>query len=76
MPTNPEPAAQPAAQHLADGVLAGAGVYGRGLTCLAATVVFPTKADGRRFTPTEQRVIHRMLSMAREAYEFASELNL
>ena len=32
---------------------------------------FPTKADGREFTPTEQRVIHRMLSMAREAYEFA-----
>ncbi|ENM1057927.1 TPA: flagellar motor switch protein FliM [Enterobacter hormaechei] len=32
---------------------------------------FPTKADGREFTPTEQRVIHRMLTMAREAYEFA-----
>lgn len=32
---------------------------------------FPTKADGREFTPTEQRVIHRMLGMAREAYEFA-----
>lgn len=32
---------------------------------------FPTKADGREFTPTEQRVIHRMLSMASEAYEFA-----
>ena len=32
---------------------------------------FPTKADGREFTPTEQRVIHHMLSMAREAYEFA-----
>ncbi|HEW9972722.1 TPA: flagellar motor switch protein FliM [Enterobacter cloacae] len=32
---------------------------------------FPTKADGREFTPTEQRVIHRMLSIAREAYEFA-----
>ncbi|WP_439037824.1 flagellar motor switch protein FliM [Enterobacter hormaechei] len=32
---------------------------------------FPTKADGREFTPTEQRVIHRMLTMAREGYEFA-----
>lgn len=32
---------------------------------------FPTKADGREFTPTEQRVIHRMLTMAQEAYEFA-----
>lgn len=32
---------------------------------------FPTKADGREFTPAEQRVIHRMLSMARDAYEFA-----
>ncbi|MBS0882960.1 flagellar motor switch protein FliM [Pantoea sp. JGM49] len=32
---------------------------------------FPTKADGREFTPTEQRVINRMVSMAREAYEFA-----
>jgi len=32
---------------------------------------FPTKADGREFTPTEQRVIHRILTMAREAYEFA-----
>ncbi|HCK7129279.1 TPA: flagellar motor switch protein FliM [Enterobacter hormaechei] len=32
---------------------------------------FPTKADGREFTPTEQRVIHRMLTMVREAYEFA-----
>lgn len=32
---------------------------------------FPTKADGREFTPTEQRVIHRMLAMAQEAYEFA-----
>ena len=32
---------------------------------------FPTKADGREFTPTEHRVIHRMLSMAQEAYEFA-----
>ncbi|TKV07857.1 flagellar motor switch protein FliM [Citrobacter sp. wls619] len=32
---------------------------------------FPTKADGREFTPTEQRVIHRILSMACEAYEFA-----
>ncbi|WP_288498696.1 flagellar motor switch protein FliM [uncultured Erwinia sp.] len=32
---------------------------------------FQTKADGREFTPTEQRVIHRMLTMAQEAYEFA-----
>ncbi len=32
---------------------------------------FPTKADGREFTPTEQRVINRMLSMALEAYDFA-----
>ncbi|RPH26523.1 flagellar motor switch protein FliM [Buttiauxella warmboldiae] len=32
---------------------------------------FPTKADGREFTPTEQRVITRMLSMALEAYDFA-----
>lgn len=32
---------------------------------------FPTKADGREFTPTEQRVIHRMLNMACEAYELA-----
>ncbi|MCB5302354.1 flagellar motor switch protein FliM [Yersinia bercovieri] len=32
---------------------------------------FPTKADGREFTPTEQRVINRMLAMALEAYDFA-----
>ena len=32
---------------------------------------FPAKGDGREFTPTEQRVIHRLLSMAQEAYEFA-----
>ena len=32
---------------------------------------FPTKADGREFTPTEQRVIKRMLTMALEAYHFA-----
>ncbi|CNI68461.1 flagellar motor switch protein FliM [Yersinia frederiksenii] len=32
---------------------------------------FPTKADGREFTPTEQRVIKRMLTMALEAYDFA-----
>jgi len=32
---------------------------------------FPTRADGREFTPTEQRVIDRMLAMACEAYEFA-----
>lgn len=31
---------------------------------------FPTKADGREFTPTEQRVISRMLSLALEAYDF------
>lgn len=32
---------------------------------------FPTKADGREFTPTEQRIIARMMSMALEAYDFA-----
>jgi len=32
---------------------------------------FPTKADGREFTPTEQRVIRRMLTMALEAYDEA-----
>lgn len=32
---------------------------------------FPTKADGREFTPTEQRIIQRMLSMAQEAYDYA-----
>ncbi|ELP5717491.1 flagellar motor switch protein FliM (plasmid) [Enterobacter asburiae] len=32
---------------------------------------FPTKADGREFTPTEQRIIERILSMALEAYDYA-----
>ncbi|KML24136.1 flagellar motor switch protein FliM [Leclercia adecarboxylata] len=32
---------------------------------------FQTKADGREFTPTEQRIIKRMLSMALEAYDSA-----
>lgn len=32
---------------------------------------FPTKADGREFTPTEQRVIKRLLTMALEAYDTA-----
>lgn len=32
---------------------------------------FPTKADGREFTPTEQRIIQRILTMAQEAYDFA-----
>ncbi|QLA68080.1 flagellar motor switch protein FliM [Enterobacter pasteurii] len=32
---------------------------------------FPTKADGREFTPTEQRVIKRMLALALEAYDSA-----
>lgn len=32
---------------------------------------FTTKADGREFTPTEQRVIKRMLAMALEAYDYA-----
>lgn len=32
---------------------------------------FPTKADGREFTPTEQRVITRMLRMALDAYDSA-----
>lgn len=32
---------------------------------------FPTKVDGREFTPTEQRIIERMLSMALEAYDAA-----
>lgn len=31
---------------------------------------FPTKADGREFTPTEQRIIERILSMALEAYDY------
>ena len=32
---------------------------------------FPTKVEGREFTPTEQRVINRMLKMALEAYDYA-----
>lgn len=32
---------------------------------------FPTKVEGREFTPTEQRIIKRMLSMATEAYDYA-----
>ncbi len=32
---------------------------------------FPTKADGREFTPTEQRVISRLLNMALSGYESA-----
>ncbi len=32
---------------------------------------FPTKADGREFTPTEQRVITRLLNMALDAYDTA-----
>ncbi|WP_426472866.1 flagellar motor switch protein FliM [Escherichia marmotae] len=32
---------------------------------------FKTKADGREFTPTEQRIIQRILSIALEAYDFA-----
>lgn len=32
---------------------------------------FPTKADGREFTPTEQRVITRLLNMALTGYENA-----
>lgn len=32
---------------------------------------FPTKVEGREFTPTEQRVIKRMLNLALEAYEYA-----
>lgn len=32
---------------------------------------FPTKVDGREFTPTEQRIIKRMLSMALQAYDEA-----
>ncbi|MFD1801130.1 flagellar motor switch protein FliM [Mixta tenebrionis] len=32
---------------------------------------FPTKVEGREFTPTEQRIIKRMLSMALEAYDYA-----
>lgn len=29
---------------------------------------FPTKVEGREFTPTEQRVIKRMLRLALDAY--------
>lgn len=32
---------------------------------------FKTKADGREFTPTEQRIIQRLLSIALEAYDAA-----
>ncbi|WNN54666.1 flagellar motor switch protein FliM (plasmid) [Hafnia alvei] len=32
---------------------------------------FPTKVDGREFTPTEQRIIKRMLAMALQAYDEA-----
>lgn len=32
---------------------------------------FPTKVEGREFTPTEQRVIHRMLKLALESYQEA-----
>jgi len=32
---------------------------------------FPTKADGREFTPTEQRIIEKMLSLTLEAYDSA-----
>lgn len=32
---------------------------------------FPTKVDGREFTPTEQRIINRMLNMALQAYDEA-----
>lgn len=32
---------------------------------------FPTKADGREFTPTEQRIIKRMLTMVLNAYDDA-----
>lgn len=32
---------------------------------------FPTKVEGREFTPTEQRVIHRMLKLALESYRDA-----
>jgi flagellar motor switch protein FliM len=32
---------------------------------------FPTKADGREFTPTEQRIIEKILSMALESYDYA-----
>lgn len=32
---------------------------------------FPTKVDGREFTPTEQRIINRVLSTALQAYDEA-----
>ncbi len=32
---------------------------------------FPAKVEGREFTSTEQRVIHRMLTIAMEAYQYA-----
>ncbi len=32
---------------------------------------FPTKVDGREFTPTEQRIIRRIMSMAIDAYDEA-----
>ena len=32
---------------------------------------FPTKVDGREFTPTAQRIINRMLNMALQAYDEA-----
>jgi flagellar motor switch protein FliM len=32
---------------------------------------FPTKVDGREFTPTEQRIIKRMLKIALQAYDDA-----
>ncbi|KGT93345.1 flagellar motor switch protein FliM [Erwinia typographi] len=32
---------------------------------------FPTKVEGREFTPTEQRIINRILEMALEAYDQA-----
>lgn len=32
---------------------------------------FPTKVEGREFTPTEQRIINRMLMLALEAYDYA-----
>ncbi|SFU20124.1 flagellar motor switch protein FliM [Kosakonia arachidis] len=32
---------------------------------------FPTKVDGRDFTPTEQRIIRRIMSMAQQSYDEA-----
>ncbi|HCR1907782.1 TPA: flagellar motor switch protein FliM [Enterobacter kobei] len=32
---------------------------------------FPTKVDGREFTPTEQRIIRRIMSMAQQSYDEA-----